>query len=74
MGLIHHQSLRLHTGPYRDTGVLTLMITDVDELESASEMFHEIWAQLFVVVVGTYLLTRQIGWFSPIPIDIIFCK
>jgi hypothetical protein len=33
------------------------MTTDIDELESASEMFHEIWAQLLEVVVGTYLLT-----------------
>lgn len=74
VGLIHHQCLQLQSGPYHDNSAVTLMTTDVDSLESMGEMFHESWAQLLEVIIGTYLLTRQIGWFGPVPIFIIFCQ
>lgn len=72
VGLIYHRSLNVSCGTHDDSNAVTLMSTDVDNLDSVAEMFHETWAQLLEVVVGTALLARQIGWLCPIPLLIIF--
>jgi ATP-binding cassette subfamily C (CFTR/MRP) protein 1 len=49
-----------------------LVSTDVDSLVTTAEMFHETWAQLVEVVIGMILLTRKVGWISPILLLSIF--
>lgn len=74
IGLIHHRSLHVQSGSYDDADAVTLMSSDVDNLDSTGEMFHETWAQLLEVIVGTTLLAVQIGWLCIVPLFIIFCK
>jgi ATP-binding cassette, subfamily C (CFTR/MRP), member 1 len=57
---------------YEDGNAVTLMSSDVDDLQSVGEMFHETWAQLLEVVVGTSFLATQIGWLFPVPLIIIY--
>lgn len=54
--------------------VLTLITTDVDSIDGISEMFHETWTQVIEVIVGTVLLSRQVGWLWPLPLFIILCE
>jgi ABC-type transport system involved in cytochrome bd biosynthesis fused ATPase/permease subunit len=72
IGLIHARSLRVEQSYNQDGKALTLMSTDVDSVETFTEMFHETWAQVVEVLVGTSLLARQIGWFAPLPLIIVF--
>jgi len=74
VGLIHHRSLNVQSGTHDDGNAVTLMHTDVDSIDGVGQMFHETWAQLLEVIVGIALLTREIGWFSPVPLFIIICK
>ena len=71
IGLIHNQSLNISsTGS--DSDAVTLMSSDVDSVESSGEIFHETWAQLLEVIVGTVLLAARIQWFALLPLIIIF--
>ncbi|PVH81323.1 P-loop containing nucleoside triphosphate hydrolase protein [Cadophora sp. DSE1049] len=72
VGLIYHRSLEVESGKHDDGNAVTLLNSDVESIDSVGEMFHETWAQFLEVVVGTALLTRQIGWLSPVPLVIIF--
>jgi ATP-binding cassette subfamily C (CFTR/MRP) protein 1 len=59
---------------YDNGEAVTLMSSDVDGLEDIARMFHETWAQVIEVVIGLYLLAREVGWFWPLPLLLIFCK
>ncbi|KAF4636442.1 hypothetical protein G7Y89_g1648 [Cudoniella acicularis] len=72
VGLIHHRSLNVKSGGYEDGNSVTLMSSDVDNLSTVGEMFHETWAQVFEVMLGLGLLANQIGWVWPIPLVFIF--
>lgn len=72
VGLIHAKSLRAEISPVEDRKALTLMSTDVDNVSTVAEMFHETWAQVTEVLIGTTLLAREIGWFALLPLIIIF--
>jgi ATP-binding cassette subfamily C (CFTR/MRP) protein 1 len=74
VSLIHEKSLNIQSGAYNDGKSLTLMSTDADALSSAAEMFHETWAQLIGVVIGTIILAQEVGNVWPTPLVIIFCK
>ncbi|PYI07763.1 putative ATP-binding cassette transporter [Aspergillus sclerotiicarbonarius CBS 121057] len=71
IGLIHNQSLNIPSTGSDSEGV-TLMSSDVDSVESTGEIFHETWAQLLEVLVGTVLLAARIQWFALLPLVIIF--
>lgn len=72
VGLIHVKSLRAEKSPVEDRKALALMSTDVDNASTVAEMFHETWAQVTEVLIGTTLLAREIGWFPLLPLLIIF--
>ncbi|KAH7327434.1 P-loop containing nucleoside triphosphate hydrolase protein [Rhexocercosporidium sp. MPI-PUGE-AT-0058] len=72
VGLIYHRSLEVESGKHEDGNAVTLLNTDVENIDSVGEMFHETWAQFLEVLIGTALLTRQIGWLPPVPLLIIF--
>ncbi|KAK0099337.1 hypothetical protein ONS96_008565 [Cadophora gregata f. sp. sojae] len=74
VALIYHRALEGESGKHEDGNVVTLLNSDVESIDTVGEMFHETWAQLLEVVVGTALLTRQIGWLSPVPLVLVFCK
>ncbi|KAJ5908067.1 ATP-binding cassette transporter, partial [Penicillium taxi] len=71
IGLLHHQSLNISRDP-EDSEVLTLMETDVDSIISTGEIFHEIWAQILEVVIGTTMLAVRVHWLALLPLIAIY--
>ncbi|KAK3694050.1 ABC transporter type 1, transmembrane domain-containing protein [Podospora appendiculata] len=75
VSLVHESSLVAPSQAYDDGKAVALVTTDVSALENAGRMFHETWAQVVEVVVGTVLLARKVGWLWPVPhIIIIVCS
>lgn len=74
VGLIHSRALEVRNSEAQDGRVATLVSNDVSNMEDSARMFHETWAQFVEVVVGTYLLSRQVGWLWPLPLVLIVCK
>lgn len=74
IGLIYEKSLGQKSTGYHDGKILTLMSTDVDNIALCASMFHETWAQIVEVLIGTTMLAREIGWIFPVPLIIIFCE
>lgn len=74
VGLIYHRSLEVSSSDHEDGNAITLMSSDVDNLSTAGEMFHETWAQVLEVLVGLALLASQLGWIWPLPLFFIFRK
>ncbi len=72
--LIYHRSLNVENGTHESGNAVTLMSTDVSNLDSVGEMAHETWAQVLEVLIGTGMLANQIGWLFPVPLVLIFCK
>lgn len=73
-GLIHNRSLTVQEGAYDDALAVTLMSTDVDSFTIQADRFHDFWASLLEVIVGTYLLTREIGWMCIVPLALVLGK
>lgn len=74
VSLIHSRALDARNGETKDGQVATLLSNDVSNMEDSARMFHETWAQFVEVVVGTFLLSRQVGWLWPLPLILIFRK
>ncbi|PYH88863.1 putative ATP-binding cassette transporter [Aspergillus ellipticus CBS 707.79] len=72
VGLIHHQSLNAPSTGSEDSQALTLLSSDIESIQSVGQIFHETWAQMLEVIVGTALLAAQIRWFAFLPLIIIF--
>lgn len=71
MALIHNKTMNSYAETTSEGRVLTLASTDVDCLDGIGEMFHETWGQVLDVVIGIFLLSREVGWLSPVPLVII---
>jgi ATP-binding cassette, subfamily C (CFTR/MRP), member 1 len=74
VGLINCKSLSQQSGSYDDGRAVTLMSTDSESVGNSAQMFHETWAQVIEVVLGTLMLAREVGWICPVPLVIIFCE
>lgn len=74
VSLIHSRALDVRNSETEDGKVATLVSNDVSNMEDSARMFHETWAQFVEVVVGTFLLSRQVGWLWPLPLVLIFRK
>lgn len=77
VGLVHAKSLRsrVESGQADQGGkAMTLMSTDIDSITTSGEMFHEVWAQVIEVLVGTTLLYLKVAWFAFLPLAIVFGK
>lgn len=72
VGLLHEHALEARGADDDDGRVVTLMSNDVSNLESSGGMVHETWAHFSEVIIGTYLLSREVGWLWPVPILFIF--
>lgn len=73
VGAIHDKAINSPSVAHGSSEAVTLMSTDTEGLDGVPEMFHEIWAQVLEVVVGIVLLSREVGWISPLPLVLIFC-
>ncbi|KAI0889767.1 ABC transporter [Annulohypoxylon maeteangense] len=72
VGLIHDKTMNSYAEAISEGKVLTLANTDVDNLDTIGEMVHETWGQVLEVIIGIGMLAWQVGWFSLVPIFIIF--
>lgn len=72
ISLIHHHSLNASAIRSEDSEALTLVGSDVDSIESAGEIFHETWAQLLEVIIGTVMLAVRVRWLAFLPLILIF--
>ncbi|AEO59860.1 hypothetical protein MYCTH_2308466 [Thermothelomyces thermophilus ATCC 42464] len=72
VGIIHHKTISLPSATHDNSEAVTLMSTDADGLDGAAEMFHETWAQSLEVVIGIFLLSREVGSIWPLPLILIF--
>ncbi|CAH0025727.1 unnamed protein product [Clonostachys rhizophaga] len=69
--LIEDKTMRSWADASLEGRVLTLISVDVDALETIPEMVHEIWGQALEVMVGFFLLSREVGWLWPVPLAMI---
>ena len=74
VGLINRKSLEQHFSSYDDAKAVTLMSTDTENVCQSARFFHETWAQVIEVMIGTAMLAMEVGWIAPVPLIIIFCK
>ncbi len=74
VSLVYQRSLHVKNADYEDGSAVTLISTDVDNVQDVGQMFHETWAQVLEVIIGTSLLATQIGWMWPIPLIMIVCE
>lgn len=74
VAMVYGRTLILQDGIYDDSAALTLMSTDVDQIEQGILMLNEVWAQAIQVAIAMYLLARQMGWVCIIPILVVVRK
>lgn len=69
--LIYNHTLGIQDGLYDESAAVTLMSTDVDNIANILVSLNECWAEVIEVTIGIYLLARQVGWVSIMPIIIV---
>ncbi|KAK1639348.1 P-loop containing nucleoside triphosphate hydrolase protein [Colletotrichum phormii] len=72
VGLLNNKSLNKQSAGYDDARAVTLMSTDADNVVQSASMFHETWAQIIEVALGTVMLARRVGWVCAVPFVMIF--
>ncbi|TEA20925.1 ABC transporter atnG [Colletotrichum sidae] len=71
VGLINNKSLNQPSTGYEDGKAVTLMSTDAENVGQSASMFHEAWAHVIEVLLGTVMLARQVGWVCLLPYALI---
>ncbi|KAK1986922.1 P-loop containing nucleoside triphosphate hydrolase protein [Colletotrichum cereale] len=72
VGLIHTKALSQRGTSYDDGIAVTLMSTDAASVGQSAQLFHETWAHVIEVILGTAMLARQVGWVCLVPLTLIF--
>ncbi|TIC97218.1 Canalicular multispecific organic anion transporter 1 [Colletotrichum higginsianum] len=72
VGLINNKSFSQQSSNHDDGRAVTLISTDAGNVGQAASMFHETWAQVIEVLLGTTMLAREVGWVCLVPYVIIF--
>lgn len=73
-GLLCSHILEARGDEAEDGQAVTLMSNDISNVQNSGTMVHETWGQASEVVLGTFLLARQVGWLWPVPLIFIFCN
>ena len=74
VALIYNRTLSLQPGTYDESAAVTLQSSDVDAIVDGIDNINEIWSRLLEVVIGIFLLARQLGWVCVTPLVIVGCK
>ncbi|KAH7015725.1 P-loop containing nucleoside triphosphate hydrolase protein [Ilyonectria destructans] len=72
IALIYNKTLEMNFGVSHVGDAVSLMSTDVLGIADTGEMFHETWGQLLELIIGLFILERQVQWLWPVPLVIIF--
>jgi len=68
VSIIHNRSLTLQDGMYDESAAVTLMSNDTDSITNTMNMVYEIWAMMLELLLGVFLLARQLGWACVMPL------
>lgn len=68
MGLIFDSTLTMQEGACKDSAAVTLMSTDIQSIITNLSNLNEVWASSIEVVIGIYLLARQMSYLAVIPL------
>ncbi|KAK8079416.1 ABC transporter [Apiospora hydei] len=66
--LIHDKTMHSSEETANTGRVVTLMSNDAEALADTAELFHETWGQVLEVIIGVFLLSREVGWIWPLPL------
>ncbi|KAK2734190.1 hypothetical protein FQN57_001844 [Myotisia sp. PD_48] len=66
--LIYNRTLYLQGGMESESAALTLMSTDIDNIVDSLEPINEIWGSAIEIIIGIWLLQRQLGAICVVPI------
>lgn len=69
--LIYDKALQTRDGVYDESAAVTLMSTDVDQITECFTELNECWARSVEVILGVYLLAKQLGWVCIVPIALV---
>lgn len=58
---IFQHTLELDLATAKKSAAVTLMSTDVDNIEAGFVMMHDLWAGIIELGVGVFLLARYVG-------------
>lgn len=72
--VVFEKTLRLTHDKDTESKAMTLMISAVQSITSASAFMHEIWAAPLELVLAVWLLWRQVGPSSLTVLGIAFCE
>lgn len=67
---IFRHTVALQETAVKDSAAITLMGTDVERIVQSLRLVHELWASIPEVAIGIWLLARQLGVASVVPLII----
>lgn len=67
---IFRHTVTLQETAVKDSTAITLMGTDVERIVQSLRLVHELWASIPEVAIGIWLLARQLGVASVVPLVI----
>jgi len=67
---IFQKTTELSLGAIEVESTVTLMNTDIERISVGLQMVHDLWANLIEIGLATYLLHRQLGAPSGIPLAV----
>lgn len=74
VSLIYDSTLGLSAADANASAALTLMSTDIDRIAQGFELAGVLCAAPMEIVLGTYLLSREIGVFCIAPVSLACCE
>ncbi|PVH85137.1 putative multidrug resistance protein [Cadophora sp. DSE1049] len=69
--LIFSKTLKQYANLQDKDASLTHMSSDIDQLAFSLDALCQVWAQVIELVIGLYLLSRNLGWVCVAPIVIV---
>jgi len=70
IGSIYRHTTSLQASAVKDSAAITLMGTDVERIVQSIRLLHELWACIPEAAIGIWLLARQLGVASLVPMVI----
>ncbi|KAK1995506.1 P-loop containing nucleoside triphosphate hydrolase protein [Colletotrichum falcatum] len=72
VGLINNKLFSQQSMGHGDGRAVTLMSIDSESVGQAASLFHETWARVIEVLLGTAMLAKEVGWVCLVPHVIVF--
>jgi hypothetical protein len=70
---VFKHTLQLHLSDTNAEDSLTLINTDLETIGQGIRLLHELWASSLEIALAIWLLARQIGLASLVPVGFALC-